>query len=239
MFSRICLTVALLAAPVLSRAQGDVSSLATVPASESAADNVTATPAPAVAIVAPVVTPAPVNPLKESDSSSTLADYLLRPADNFQVKIFQEEDLTREVSISQEFTISLPLIGTIDLTNRTVRQAEELIRQLYDRDFIVNPQVNITMIRYAERAVNVIGMVNSPQVVPFPPERGLTLLEAITRAGGFSRLGDKENVKITRKDEKGVSTTFTVNAEKLLNSKSANSWSLQVDDIVNVPEKFF
>lgn len=171
--------------------------------------------------------------------SSSTTDYMLRPSDILQIKVFQEEDLTREVSVSQEYTVSLPLIGTVDLRKRSVRQAEELIRELYDRDFLVNPQVTVIVLKYAERAVNVIGMVNAPQAVPFPPERGLTLLEAIARAGGFSRLADRGKVSITRTDDKGVSTTFTVNAEKLLDSKSSNLWSLQVDDVVYVPEKFF
>lgn len=166
-------------------------------------------------------------------------DYMLRPSDILQVKVFQEEDLTRETSVSKEYAISLPLIGTVDLRNRTVRQAEELIRQLYDRDYLVNPQVTVIVLRYAERAVNVIGMVNSPQAVPFPPERGLTLLEAIARAGGFNRLADRSKVSITRTDDRGVASTFTVNADRLLDSRSPNSWTLQVDDVIFVPEKFF
>ena len=170
-------------------------------------------------------------------ASST--DYVLRPADVLQVKVFKEEDMTREISVSTEMNISLPLIGNIDVRNRTVRQLEEVIRQLYDRDYLVNPQVTVIVLRYAERAVNVIGMVNSPQAVPFPPERGLTLLEAIARAGGFNRLADRKKVTITRTDDKGVSNTFTVNAEKLLDSKSANVWPLQVDDVVFVPEGIF
>jgi len=103
----------------------------------------------------------------------------------------------------------------------------------------VNPQVTVIVLKYAERAVNVIGQVNSPQAVPFPAERGLTLLEAIARAGGFTRLANRSQVKITRTDDKGVSTTFTVNAEKLLDSQSPNLWSLQVDDVVFVPERVF
>lgn len=172
-------------------------------------------------------------------AAGATTDYMLRPSDILQVKVFQEEDLTREISVSQEYTVSLPLIGTVDVRKKSVRQAEELIRQLYDRDYLVNPQVTLIVLKYAERAVNVIGMVNSPQAVPFPPERGLTLLEAIARAGGFNRLADKAKITITRTDEKGVSATFTVNADKLLDAKSANLWTLQVDDVVYVPEKFF
>lgn len=169
----------------------------------------------------------------------TETDYLLRQGDVLQIKIFQHEDLTRETSVSTEYTISLPLIGTVDLRNRSVRQAEELIRALYDRDYLVNPQVTVFVLRYAERSVNVIGMVNQPQAVPFPPERGLTLMQAISRAGGFNRLADRTRVSLTRKDENGQTNTFRINADKLLNSSSDNSWPLQVDDVIFVPEKIF
>lgn len=170
---------------------------------------------------------------------SNTSDYLLRPSDVLQVKVFQEDDLTREVSISREFELSLPLIGAVNVRNRSVRQVEELIRQLYDRDYLVNPQVSVIVLKYAERAVNVIGSVNAPQAVEFPAERGLTLLEAITRAGGFNRLADKTKVKIIRTDDKGVTSTYTINTEKLMDANTANLWSLQVDDVIQVPEKFF
>jgi len=175
----------------------------------------------------------------ENTASSPAVDYVLRPADILQVKVYKEEDMTREVSVSQEYTVSLPLIGNVSVKDRSVRQIEEMIRQLYDRDFLVNPQVTVIVVRYAERAVNVIGSVNSPQAVPFPPERGLTLLEAIARAGGFSRLADRSKVKIIRTDDKGVSTTFTIDATKLMESRSANLWSLQVDDVIQVEERIF
>jgi polysaccharide export outer membrane protein len=175
----------------------------------------------------------------ENTVSSPPVDYVLRPADILQVKVYKEEDLTREVSVSQEYTVSLPLIGNVSVKDRSVRQIEEMIRQLYDRDFLVNPQVTVIVLKYAERAVNVIGSVNAPQAVPFPPERGLTLLEAIARAGGFSRLADRSKVKIIRTDDKGVSTTFTIDATKLMESRSANLWSLQVDDVIQVEERIF
>lgn len=171
-------------------------------------------------------------------ASAVSADYRLLPSDLLQIRVFQEEDLTREFSVSQDYTISLPLVGTIDVRGRTLRQTEELVRQLYDRDYLVNPQVNIVVLRYAERAVNVIGSVNMPQAVPFPPERGLTLLEAIARAGGFSRLANRAQVRIIRTDDKGVSTTYTVNADRLIDGRSASSWPLQVDDVIEVPERF-
>lgn len=166
------------------------------------------------------------------------SDYLLRPSDILQVKIFQEDDITREVSVSLDYKISLPLIGTVDVRGRSARAVEEIVRQLYDRDYYVNPQVSLIVLKYAERTVNVIGAVNSPQAVQFPPEKGLTLLDAIARAGGFSRLAKRSAVSIMRTDANGVSTTITVDATRLISSQSANLFPLEAGDVIFVPESF-
>lgn len=200
-------------------------------AADSADLAASAAPTVAVAASAPAVAAVP--------EKSGKMDYILRPSDTLQMRVFQEEDMTREVSLSQEYTLSLPMIGTINLKDKTVRQAEELIRDLYNRDYLVNPQVTLTVIRYAERTVNVIGAVNSPGAVPFPIEQGMNLIEAITRAGGFSRVANQKDVRITRADELGISKTFSVNAVRLIDSRASNLWSLEVGDVVFVPESTF
>lgn len=60
------------------------------------------------------------------------ADYVLQPQDLIRVYVFQEEDINKqgEVSISNDHTITLPLIGTISVRGKTQRQAEEFIRNL-------------------------------------------------------------------------------------------------------------
>ncbi len=182
--------------------------------------------------------------LRAAENSNSTAtplvggDYVLMPSDMLQVRIFQEEDLGREVSVSQNQTITLPLVGSIDVKGRTVRETEALIRELYDRDYIVNPQVNLTVIRYAERTVNILGSVNSPGPVVFPQEKGLTMLEAISRAGGFSRLANKNKIKLTRTAPDGTKNTYIIDADKLIDGSAANAWTLQVNDVIYVPESF-
>src|SRR5512145_158837 len=85
--------------------------------------------------------------------SAANTDYVLRPSDLVKVQIFQEPDLEREVRITQENTITLPLIGSVDVKDRTVRQTEEIIRALYDKDYLVNPQINLTVLEYSESTV--------------------------------------------------------------------------------------
>jgi len=171
-------------------------------------------------------------------STSTAAmDYILQPSDLLNVQVFQEENLKREVRVSQEYSITLPLIGKVDLKGKSLRQAEDLIRELYNRDFLVNPQVNVVVAEYAKRTVNVIGQVNQPGAVLFPQEQGLTLLDAISRAGGFSRLANRSQVKLTRTNAEGKSETYIINVDDLIKGSSSNSWQLLVNDIVFVPER--
>jgi polysaccharide biosynthesis/export protein len=166
-------------------------------------------------------------------------DYVLQPSDLLSVQVFQEEDLKREVRVSQEYTITLPLIGKVDVKTRSLRQAEEIIRDLYDKDYLVNPQINIVVIEYAKRSVNVIGSVNQPGAVLFPQEQGLTLMDAISRAGGFSRLADRKRVNLTRTVADGKTETFIINADELIKGTSSSSWILLVNDVLFVPERAF
>jgi polysaccharide export outer membrane protein len=167
-------------------------------------------------------------------------DYVLQPSDLIKVQVFQEEDLSREVRISQECSVNLPLIGTVNLTGKTARLAEDLIRNLYERDYLVHPQVNLIVVEYVPRNVFVLGSVGNPGVVLFPREQGLTLLDAISRAGSFNRLADKKRVTLKRvnaANPDGKPDTFTINAEELAKGDTTETWPLQPNDVITVPER--
>lgn len=166
-------------------------------------------------------------------------DYVLQPMDVLRVQVFQEEDINKqgEVSISQESTIALPLIKTISLKGKTVRQAEELIRDLYNKDFLVNPQVSVIVLKYSERSVNVIGAVNTAGRIQFPQERGLTIVDAISLAGGQSRLADLKRVKLTRKNAGGEVTTQEIDVDGLMKRGGRDAVPLEKGDVIFVPER--
>ncbi len=164
-------------------------------------------------------------------------DYVMQPSDLIRVLIFQEPDLLREVRITQEFTITLPLIGTIDLRGRTVRQAEEIIRSLYDKDYLVNPQVNLTVLEYTQRTVQVVGAVNQPGAVVFPPEQKMGLIEAIARAGGQSRIADLKRVRLTRTNAEGRAENRIINVDDMMKGASNEQILLLKGDVIFVPER--
>ena len=174
---------------------------------------------------------------RASDAKPASTDYVLQPSDLLRVLVFQEPDLQRDVRITQDGSVSLPLIGTIELQGKSVHQAEDIIRQLYDRDYLVNPQISITVLEYAQRTAQVLGAVNSPGAIAFPPEQKMGLLEAIARAGGFSRLAERRRVRLTRTLADGKTDNYTINADELIQGNSNEPWLLVKGDVIFVPER--
>jgi polysaccharide biosynthesis/export protein len=177
--------------------------------------------------------------IDSSRGGGTRGDYVLQPLDLLRVQVFQEDDINKqgEVRISEQATITLPLIGTVSLRAKTVRQAESMIRELYDKDYLVNPQVNVQVLKYAERFVNVNGAVNTAGRVAFPQERGLTIVSAITAAGGQSRIANLTRVKLTRKGPDGVAETREINVDAIMKGGGADDVPLENDDTIFVPER--
>lgn len=171
-------------------------------------------------------------------AEAVLRNYVIQPADVLRLNVFQEPDLTQEVRVPQNGKYHFPLIGVVELTGKTVSEAEDLLRELYDRDYLVNPQINLLILEFSQRRVNVLGAVNAPGTIIFPPDEEMTLLDAISRAGGFNRLANRRAVTITRTDSEGEVTTYRINADELIRGNADSSlWKLQRGDVINVPER--
>ena len=184
----------------------------------------------AVAAIFPFCTSTPAAPPEAGE------DYQLQPGDTVRIQIYQEPDLDREFQVSKEGEIFLPLIGRLLVKDETVWRVEQVVHILYDRKYLVNPQVNITVIRYRKRTVNVMGAVNAPQALDYPPEQPLTLLDAIARAGGFNRYANHKAVRLTRTFGDGHKENFTINADQLISGRKTENWVLLTDDVIYVPE---
>jgi len=177
---------------------------------------------------------APVAPAQPVARTSS---YRLQPMDLIRVQFFQETDLDRELRVSQDFKIVLALVGPVEVRDRTVREVELLIAELYRKDYLVNPQVNVTIMEYSQRAVTVLGAVTSPGTIVIPPERTLTLLDVIARCGGFSRLANLKTVSLTRNLPGGRTVNYTVNAELMMSGDKDNQWTVKDGDIISVAER--
>jgi polysaccharide export outer membrane protein len=74
-------------------------------------------------------------------------------------------------------------------------------------------------------------------VIEFPHEKGLTLVDAIARAGGFTRLARQNKVTLKRTNPDGTTRVETIDVEALLKGDSTETWPLQPGDVITVPER--
>lgn len=178
-----------------------------------------------------------LRPVWAAGAPASLKDYTLESGDVVSVKVFQEPDLDRELRVSQEGDLYFPLIGKVEASGRTLAEIEQTVRDAYDRDFLVNPQINIIILKYQVRTVNILGAVNAPQAVEYPPEQRLTIIDAISRAGGFSRLADRRHVRLTRTLPDGRVENSVINADEFMSGVAKDPLVLKKDDVVYVPER--
>jgi polysaccharide export outer membrane protein len=169
-------------------------------------------------------------------------DYRIVPNDQIRFHITGEADETLFQRVSSEGQISVPLLGAVKVAGRTLRETETLMEKRYrDEGFFISPQIILSFESYASRTVSVLGQVNNPIQVEFPIERGqISIVNAITRAGGFTRVARTDAVKVMRIVE-GKEVAFTVNVAAYLNenAKEQQVFKLRPDDVVFVPERVF
>lgn len=164
-------------------------------------------------------------------------NYILKPSDVIQISVFLEPDLEKSVRIEADGTVTLPLIKKVKVSDLTVSDAQELITQLYNRDYLVDPQISVLVVSFSPKIIRVLGSVNRPGVVEMPPDREMTLTEAIASANGISRLGNPKSITIKRVDDVGKTKQFEVNFNRILMNANAKDMILEEGDTIWVPER--
>ncbi len=170
-------------------------------------------------------------------ASSPAQSYILSPNDVVLLKVFQEDDMETRMRISRDGTATFPLIGGVKIGGKTVDQAAKLIRDLLDKDYLVNPQISLTVVEYVKRRFTVLGQVQKPGSYEIPNEESITLLEAIAMAGGYTRLANPGRITITRSFG---GRKISINADgKALAKARTQSFEIQPDDTITVDERIF
>jgi len=150
------------------------------------------------------------------------ARYVLGTGDQIRVVIFGHEDLSGQYSIDGSGNISLPLINEVRAVGLTIPGLEGEIANMLKPDFLKNPRVSVEVLNY--RPFYIIGQVKSPGSYPFVS--GMTVVNAIALAGGYTYRAKERKVLITRsKDGK---------------QRPANHGTpVMPGDVIEVPERFF
>lgn len=162
------------------------------------------------------------------------SDYRLVPQDLIIVDVVGEKDLSRECRVAATGSITFPFLKDVPVAGKTTSEVEQLLTELLNRDYLVDPQVTVQIKEYRIREVLVMGPVNKPGSILLPGEQKLTILDAIGRAGGFTPRANENKIKFTRGNQE---TTFSIedlkretNPEKII--------YLQPGDVIEVRDRF-
>jgi polysaccharide export outer membrane protein len=164
-------------------------------------------------------------------------NYVLKPSDVISVEVYQEQDLEKTVRVEGDGSVALALIGKVKIGGMTVGEAQSLITDLYNRDYLVDPQISVLVTSFSPKMVHVLGSVNSPGVVEIPPDRDLTLTEAIAAVRGVSRLGNPKSITVKRVDNTGRAQQMEVNFTRIVTDPDVKDLVLKEGDTVWVPER--
>jgi polysaccharide biosynthesis/export protein len=159
-------------------------------------------------------------------------DYQVLVGDTLEIFVWQHADLTKDVIVGPDGKLSFPLIGDIDAEGKTLAQIDDDVTKKL-AEYIVNPQVSVTVKKFAGEKVIVLGEVGKPGVYKF---FGTTsFLDIIAEAGGFTK--DKGNALIIRGDLKEGTTeseVMLVDISSILNGNLRDNVVLYPRDIIYV-----
>jgi protein involved in polysaccharide export with SLBB domain len=170
-----------------------------------------------------------------ANSVSPPAGYILSPNDFVAVEVFGEDDLRTQARLNGEGNLSVPLLGSVRIAGLTLPQAATRLTELYGRDYLVNPKVNVTLVGYARRHFTMLGQVNRPGTFDMPETSpgGIGLLEAVGIAGGYTRTAAPERISVRRGNQ-----LLKVNAKRIARG-SASDFHIEDGDIITVGESIF
>jgi protein involved in polysaccharide export with SLBB domain len=157
-------------------------------------------------------------------SLADISSYKLGPGDALRVTVFRHEDLSGEFRLDGEGNFAMPLVGEIRGGGRNAREVEnEVESALKSGGYLVDPQVSIEVLNY--RPFYIIGEVNNPG--SFEYVNGMTVINAVALAGGFTYRADQDDIVISRGGSSGPELQAAPDTEVL------------PGDIIEIQERFF
>jgi polysaccharide export outer membrane protein len=165
-------------------------------------------------------------------------DYRISAADLIAITVYQDNDMSRKSRVNTNGTISMPLIGAVKVGGLTLLEAQAAIESKLAK-FLVSPQVSLFIEDYGNKTIFVMGEVQKPGSYPIPTESRMTVLEAISTAGGFTPIAAQDRARVLR-NVNGQSVTYTINTKQITSEgQKEKDMVLEPNDIIYVPQSFF
>jgi protein involved in polysaccharide export with SLBB domain len=159
--------------------------------------------------------------VEPSDPSSS---YVLGPSDRVRLKVYGEQDITGEYEVDTNGYISVPLAGRVKAAGLTTRQLEKSVAAALAKGLLRDPRVNAEVATY--RPFFILGEVKKAGEYPY--KAGLTVLDAVASAGGYTYRANESKVVIRRAGS-NVEETIALDAPV----------PVFPGDNIRVPERYF
>jgi len=130
-------------------------------------------------------------------ATRVIPEYKLGSADKIRVITFGEEALTGEFIISGSGKVSLPLVGEVQAAGLTISQFQDEVQTALKQGYLRDPHVSVEVLTY--RPFYILGEVQKPGEYPYT--NGLTVMNAVATANGFTYRANTKRVFIKRSDD--------------------------------------
>lgn len=160
----------------------------------------------------------------ESEEQRPVIEYRLGSGDRLRVIVFGEDTLSGEYTVDGSGAVSLPLIGEVAADGLTLREFQRAVESELREGYLNDPRVSAEVMNF--RPYYIMGEVRDPGEYPFTS--GLTVINAVATAGGFSYRANTRRVFIKRAgSDREVEYPLTVNTP------------VQPGDTIRIGERFF
>lgn len=151
-------------------------------------------------------------------------EYTLGAGDKLRVTVFGEPDLSGEFEVDSTGRLSMPLVGEVQATNKSIREVGKAIEAMLSQGYLKDPKVSIDVMNY--RPFFILGEVMKPGSYPYV--NGMTVVNAVALAGGYTYRAQKGEITIVRAGDNNKTEQRIEEIGEVLPG-----------DVVRVPERFF
>jgi polysaccharide export outer membrane protein len=161
-----------------------------------------------------------VGSLFVASMATALAEgYKLRPGDDIQISVWGEDAMKQEVKVLPDGSITYPLAGKVQVAGLETPEVEVRITEKL-KAFIPDPQVSVVVTKIEGNRVFILGKVTKPG--PVAMTGPMTVLEALSSAGGLDKFANQSGIKVIRTTPQGQKA-IDVNYDKLIRGQSLES----------------
>ena len=179
--------------------------------------------------------PPPASASKPADAATGVRPdaYVIGAEDVISVYVWKEPDMSKTVPVRPDGMISLPLVGELKAAGNTPVQFQDVLAEAMKK-YVSDPQVTVVVERVASLNFNIVGEVAKPGY--YPLTRRLTVLDAISMAGGFRDFAKTKKVYVLRTNANGTQERLPFNYKEVIKGQnSQQNIELQPRDTIVVP----